>query len=109
MVTTTDLFSGEPRSSGGLSNEQELAKICPAQFRSDNPWSDYAMRLFSLGGNIANWKWKSIDALEKRRQRACFKALLGTSDLTLEDKMAVAGWMLFEMLIEVPEHVLGKN
>lgn len=109
MATTVALFSGEAGFLGGLSNERELAKACPAEFQQDNPWSDYAMNLFFSGGNIANWKWKSGDDVERRRQLACFKALLGTFDLRHEDKEAVAGWMLSEMLTEVPKYVPGKK
>jgi hypothetical protein len=99
------LFSGNPEPFGGVSNEDELAKACPKDFQHDNPWSNYAMELFYSGGNIKNWKWKSEDKEVKNKQFACFHGLLGTFGLRHEDKEAVAGWMLSEMLEEVPVHI----
>jgi hypothetical protein len=99
------LFAGSPEPFGGLNNEDELAKACPEEFQGDNPWSDYAMKLFYFGGNIKNWKWKSEDKAVKNKQFACFHGLLGTFGLRNEDKEAVAGWMLSEMLTEVPEYI----
>jgi hypothetical protein len=102
------LFSGYPEPLGGLSNEKELAKICPDDFQKNNPWSEYASKLFFMGGNIKYWKWKSEDAMVKGRQLACFRGLLGTFGLPHEHKQAVAGWMLSEMLQEVPEYISTK-
>jgi hypothetical protein len=99
------LFAGKPEMLGGLTNEKELAKKCPKEFQQDNPWSNYAMKLFYNGGNIKNWKWKSDDDGIKEKQFACFYGLLGTFGLRHEDKKAIAGWMLSEMLQEVPEHI----
>jgi hypothetical protein len=101
MTGKEDLFSGKPGL--GLSNERELAKICPKEFWEDSPWSAYAMKLFYNGGDIGNWKWKTGDESRQDKQFACFQALLGTFRLSHEDKEAVAGWMLSEMLTEVPE------
>ena len=39
----------------------------------------------------------------------CFQGVLGTFGLRHEDKEAVAGWMLSEMLAEVPEYIPGKK
>ena len=104
------LFSGSPEPLGGLTNEDELAKACPEEFkRRGNPWSNYAMKLFYSGGNIKNWKWKTEDKDVKNRQFACFHGLLGTFGIRHEDKTAVAGWMLSEMLAEIPEYIAGKE
>jgi len=99
------LFAGEPEMFGGLTNENELSKECPEEFKQNNPWSDYAMKLFFSGGNIKNWKWKSDDDEVKGRQFACFCGLLGTFGLPHGYKKAIVGWMLSEMLQEVPEHI----
>ena len=99
------LFAGQPEPLGGLTNEDELARLCPDEFKDDNQWSHYAMQLFYRGGNIANWKWKTDDLQTRCRQRACFNGLLVTFGLSHEDKTSVAGWMLSEMLSEVPERV----
>ncbi len=104
-MSTEQLFNGEPMPLGGLSNEEKLAKLCPDEFQRGNPWSDYAMTLFYRGGKISNWSWKSYDDQIKGRQMACFKGLLGSFGVSHEGKTAVAGWMLSEMLTEVPEHI----
>ena len=105
MADITILFSGKPGFFGGLSNEAELAQACPKEFKTSNPWSDYARRLFYTGGNIANWQWKSEDEDERNHQRACFNGFLGTFGVSTQDKYAVSGWMLSEMLTEVPEYL----
>ena len=97
------LFEGDPNLLGGLSNEVALTRACPAQFKESNPWSDYAMSLFYSGGNIKNWKWKESDPQIRARQFSRFRALLGTFGIPHEDKEAVAGWMLSEILESVPE------
>jgi len=102
------LFAGKPSAFGGLSNEAELVQICPEPFKSDynyNEWSKAAMMIFFAGGKIGHWKWRTADPAVKQRQMACFNGLLGTWGIKHEAKEAVAGWMLSEMLTEVPEHV----
>lgn len=105
----TKLFAGAPGFLGGLSNETELAKECPLEFKEENKWSSAAMSLFYLGGNIGGWKWKSDDKEVKSRQLSCFKGVISGFGLRHEDKEAVAGWMLSEMLAEVPKHVPSKK
>lgn len=99
------LFSGKPMVFGGLGNEVSLAQKCPEEFQRNNPWSNYAMDIFFQGGNIKNWEWKSEDDEIKAKQLACFHGLLGTFELSRQNKQAVAGWMLSEMLQSVPEHI----
>lgn len=105
MQTQTELFSGHPLPFGGLSNEEDLVKKCPEDFKRRNTWSAYAMELFYRGGNIANWKWKSEDQNQQHHQLGCFRGLLRTYNIEHEEKEAVAGWMLSEMLMEVPQYV----
>jgi hypothetical protein len=99
------LFSGEPELLGGLSNEEELVESCPEQFKRGNPWSHLASNLFFGGGRIKHWKWKTNDPEVKKRQMGCFNGLMGTFGIGHEDKEAVAGWMLSEMLAELPDYV----
>lgn len=103
------LFEGEPGFLGGLSNEAELAKQCPDSFKGRNAWSDYASDIFFKGANIKNWKFKDPDKKVQQKQMSCFKGLLSSFDIAHEDKEAVAGWMLSEMLIEVPEYQSPKE
>ena len=98
------LFSGKLEYMGGLSNERELAKICPPQFKESNPWSNYAALVIAGMVKITNWKWKTFDEAEKQMQKEYLCNLIDTFDLSHEDKVAVAGWMLSEMLVEVPQH-----
>lgn len=96
----TSLFEGKP-SICGLSNENELVRICPPEFKKRNAWSEYASHIFFAGANASAWKWKNL--AERPKQISCFNALLGGFDLSHEDKIAVAGWMLSEMLAELPK------
>jgi len=104
-----DLFSGQPQILGGLSNEEDLVKQCPPEFRQGNDWSGYASSLFFEGGQVSHWKWKSDDDEIKGKQMACFHGLLSTFGIGHHEKESVAGWMLSEMLEEVPEHIKAKE
>lgn len=107
--TKSPVFAGEPEPLGGLTNELELAKVCPPEFKRDNPWSYYAGQVFFFGASVANWKWKSDDEKERLRQKACLRGLVTTFNLDFTDVLAVAGWMLSEMLSEVPKHVPAQK
>lgn len=100
------LFSGTLLRSDYLSNDIELAKACPEFFKKNNSWSGYATKLFAgQGGNISNWKWKTDDKIERTQQMSCLKAIFRAFILSKEEKEAVAGWMLSEMLGELPEYI----
>lgn len=96
------LFAGRPKLTGGLTNEKELLLLCPEKFKSCNIWSSYADFLFLIGGNIANWSWKSTNTQIQDYQLYYFKSLLRTHTLQYKERKAIAGWMLSEMLSEVP-------
>jgi len=105
------LFKGGPSIFGGLSNEMELQKECPEEFKKhwySNKWCKAASKLFFNGGSISHWVWKTTDENIINHQLECFKALLTGFELSHEDKEAIAGWMLSEMLTEVPKHVPSK-
>ncbi len=102
---TKELFKGTPGILGGLSNEEELVRKCPEKFWQDNPWSRYALWVFARGANIKNWEYRAEEEKVRKRQLGCFKGVLGTFNLSQEAKLAVAGWMLSEMLEEVPEYI----
>lgn len=96
------LFKGHP-TPNSLSNEKELVKHCPQEFKQNNFWSNFAARFFFLKiGGVANWIWKTDDIIIRTNQLACFCGLVRTLELSIEDKKAVAGWMLSEMLFSVP-------
>lgn len=97
------LFSGTEELLGGLSNEEELVGLCPEEFKKrDNPWTRLASNLFHDGGNISHWKWKRDK--EKDNELSCLRGILGSFGVSHKDKEAIAGWMLSEMLIELPEY-----
>jgi len=85
-------------------DEFELSEVCPSEFIKRNLWSDYADYLFFNGGNISNWKWKSANKEERDWQLGCFSSILGTFTLSHQEKIAVGGWMLSEMLAEIPNY-----
>lgn len=98
----TILFSGKASPFGGLSNEQELVNICPKEFKRDNKWSDLADMIFFKGADTRNWKYKSLDKDTQNKQKTCLMGLLSTFGIKHEDKSAVGGWMLSEILEELP-------
>jgi len=98
-----ELFLGTPSRFGGLSNEDDLAANTPAEFRkSSNPWTKAANTCFFLGADTRLWKWRTTEPEDRLEQLACFKAALSGWDLSHEQKEALCGWMLSEMLTEVP-------
>lgn len=95
------LFAGEPNPFGGLSNEQELTKIFPKEFNERNKWSDLASSIFFGGANTEDWKFK--DKTQRQKQLNCLRGLLGTFGISHGAKEAIGGWMLSEMLVEIPK------
>lgn len=93
MTVSTVLFSGSALGFGGLSNEKELVTACPQDFKKGNRWT-YLAGLFASGEKKPALKWVSSDEAERQRQWDCFRGLIGSFDLSFEDKIAVAGWML---------------
>ena len=99
------LFTGEAQPTGGLSNEDELAVACPPEFDSNNPWAQYAERLFYLGADISSWEYTDETPDKARPKLLRLHALLGSFELDQDRKFAVAGWMLSIMLSALPEFV----
>ena len=96
------LFSGQI-SLSGLSNWQEIVEATPPEFTCTNEWSEYAMNLFYSGGSMKGWKFRTTDSIERARQAMYLQALLGDFRPAHEDKEAAAGWMLSQILTEVPK------
>lgn len=98
------LFSGTVNIIGCLSNEHELVKHIPKEFRDwNNPWCRHSMDIFFRGGNTKDWKWRSSDQQVRNQQLRCWKAALSSFETKHEDKVALVGWMLSKMLTEVPK------
>ncbi len=101
MIASTVLFSGSVLGFGGLSNEKDLVIACPEDFKKGNRWTHLA-GLFVSGEKKPALKWVSNDEAERNRQWDCFRAIIGSFDLSFEDKIAVAGWMLSVITTETP-------
>jgi len=99
------MFSGTPSPFGGLSNEDALVRACPKEFKENNPWSDYVSKLFFSGADISNWDWKTEDEKVAKKQMTILNSFLRSFGPSHQDKEAVAGWLLSEMLKSTPEYV----
>ncbi len=99
------LFSGKISPFGGLSNEKQLFQACPSEFRDwqYNEFCKYAESIFFSGASYKNWSWKTQDAIEQLKQLTILRALLRSFESKHEHKIAIAGWMLSEILNEVPK------
>jgi len=90
-----------------LSNEDELVRMCKGtEFRRDwvnNKWCELAGKVFFNGADTKDWPWKSDDVEVRANQHRCLHLTLSSFGQQHEDKMAVAGWMLSEMLTEIPK------
>lgn len=97
------LFSKSDWSSADSIKGTELFNACPKEFKTDNPWSDFAEQMQSLNVSVKNWRWKSPGAIAVH-QMNCLCELL-KSDLAADKKFAIAGWMLCKMLERVPVYI----
>ena len=100
------LFDGEVRC-GALSNVFELVELVPEEFSPENEWYQYVEHLYAKGGQEYDASWKArSDFVESLwyHTRKCFKYAFMDSRIPREKRFALCGWMLSEMLAEVPEH-----
>ena len=105
-----ELFNGIPRDFGGLSNEKELVKLVPQDFRTaKNGWTRYASELFFKGDSTKDWKWKINNEEIRIKRLSILYGLLMTFGIDHNSKEAIAGWMLSEMLTEIPKHGQKKR
>jgi hypothetical protein len=105
-VTESFMFEGE-LIKGRLSNEIWLHKNCPQEFYDPrNEWTAYARNIFAEGGDFRNWNRKQEHAVEQEKKSICFVNLLYSANSLLrpEVRIFILGWMLSEMLTEVPIH-----
>lgn len=100
------LFAGTRAPFGGLSNERELVSLCPDEFSHSNKWVRMASTIFFEGAHhIQDWSFKSNDVEVVKKQINLLDGLLRGFGLGHAEKEAVAGWMLSEMLNDVPKEV----
>jgi hypothetical protein len=101
-MTTSELFSGHASQLNELSNAGQLVQACPEGFRQKNSWSEAVTRLNHGLADLDTdqWAWKSRDLKIQQRQLTCLKLLNNTFGPPRDDILAVACWMLSEMLAE---------
>lgn len=93
---------------GNIPNYSEVLEACPKEFFSNryNEWSEFAMKIFFKGltkDEFAQLVFKSNDANVQTAQLTYLQAWLGSYVPRHEDKEAVCGWLLSEMLTECPK------
>jgi hypothetical protein len=86
----------------------ELVDVCPAEFRRDNKWSNFAVKLFvtmradDRASDHRQWEWQLDPGPELERRFARFREVCRNVNLPPDEHKAVAGWMLHELLFDVP-------
>lgn len=104
MSTLNTVFQGRPKVHGGVSNIENIIKKCPTSFYQKNYWSDFInIIIYRDNYDQVSWPWKSKDNNTRQHQ---FSYLFGLihAPINIEDKLAVAGWYLSEILKSVPEY-----
>ncbi len=86
---------------GWQTNVSKLQDYYLRKFRIENDWSKAAMKL-SGPTYPASWKWKQIDPVVRQRCYIGLMSIISSFWLSREDKAAIAGWILSEILHEVP-------
>lgn len=100
----SQLFSGPSVPQRELTEEEKLAAKCSEEFRSyDNEWTTYIAHGSYFGFHETTWKWKS-DEQSREDQRKRLYSVLESRYLTNREKHSTAGWLLSQMLMEVPPH-----
>ena len=72
----------------------------------NNQWLRYIKDVFLRDFNTSGWKWKSENKEVQKMQLNFFSIIFMASRLPLERRVAIAGWMLSEMLKEVPKSIV---
>ena len=99
-------FSGTTGDFGALSNAVGLLMLCPDKFKLfSNPWNILAFQVLTLGADMKDWDFKSPGREVAVKQLSLLRAVRRTPALSADGRVALAGWMLSEMLTEVPVYV----
>jgi hypothetical protein len=101
MMTVQEVFATDSRC-GWQINALAIAESCPIEFFADgNAWAASAARLYGTFSSDS-WKWKVIDPSIQERLILSILCLLSSIWIDKEKKLAIAGWMLSDMLHEAP-------
>jgi hypothetical protein len=96
------LFSGDADGMGGLSNEEDLVRLCPKEFNMGNSW---CVRIYNMTYEVMDthsWKWREKNPDKQKHQLDCLKNMMSSLFVPFDEKVAVGGWMLSKMLLEIP-------
>jgi len=77
-------------------------KDCPEEFKRDNQFTLYAAK-YIRNADKSNWKWKvSFEEKEITFWYPRFRHMMLSANNDIDDRIIFGGWMLSEMLVEVP-------
>jgi hypothetical protein len=89
---------------------QEFVALCPPEFRLQNPWSQFAEKVYDgfdqdAGPDTSVWIWIAETEKEKIEKVSRFYRLLSSFLIHRTDKIALAGFMLSLILQETPLYI----
>ncbi len=103
FVVSELLFVARVQPDGTIRDPDVLVGACPQVFQEGNRWVECAKRLEpKVDMDVCDWIWKDEDPQIRGTQLQVLLAIQW-SDLKKEDRHAIAGWVLSEMLQEVPQ------
>ena len=83
---------------GWQAHAHKAVASCPLEFfAEDNLWQAKARKLYS-SVDTSEWKWKTPDNSLRERELLVVLSLLSSFWISRDQKTAVAGWMLSEIL-----------
>jgi hypothetical protein len=90
-----------------LLDMNQALRDCPAEFKNGSDWSTYVGKCIN-GLHTADWKWKIPSGDERGIWLGRLAFLLYSPKFRIEDRICIGGWMLSEMLKEIPEYPKKK-
>jgi|GEM_PF-1678797 len=81
---------------------KQILEKCPDVFKGDSPWTAFVANLIRVGSaDTHSWKFR------KKEHNVCLIRLillLGNKGIRFEERAYIGGWMLSEMLEEIPAY-----
>ena len=92
---------------GGIPNYEEVLAACPPEFYERNQFSEMASKWFNGGldpaTDMAGFEIREPDPQDAVMQRKYIETWLKSFRPRHQEKLAVTGWLLSRMLVEVEE------
>ena len=87
--------------------EEALRQQCPPPrfFEVHNPWVIVATKVYVQGAVIEEWKWRKISPYDRSMVFGLFHLLGSSKTLEPQIKCAIGGWILSDLLEEIPVHI----